>query len=71
MKEIEKKDYRNFTIRAITYCIIYLIIAFILNFKINTFFCGAITTFIYAIIIDIDARVSAKRTMKKLENLQN
>ena len=51
-------------------CIIYLIAAFILQFKVNSFFCGAVTTFIYAITIDIDARVSAERTMKKLENMK-
>lgn len=45
--------------------------SFILLFKQNTFLCGAITTFIYAIIIDIDARVSAEKTLKKIEHLKN
>lgn len=71
VEEIKKKDSRSFTTRAIIYCIIYLIAAFILQFKVNSFFCGAVTTFVYAITIDIDARVSAERTMKKIENLQN
>ncbi len=70
MEEIKKKDSRSFTTRAIIYCIIYLIAAFILQFKVNSFFCGAVTTFIYAITIDIDARVSAERTMKKFENMK-
>ena len=70
VEEIKKKDSRSFTTRAIIYCIIYLIAAFILQFKVNSFFCGAVTTFIYAITIDIDARVSAERTMKKLENMK-
>lgn len=71
MEEIKRKDYRKFTTRLTIYFIIYLILVFILKSKANTFFCGAVITFIYTIIIDIDARVSAERTMKKLENLQN
>lgn len=71
MEEIKRKEYRNFNTRVILYWITYFIAVFILRFKVNTFFCGAVTTFIYAIIIDIDARTSAQRTIKKLENLQN
>ena len=71
MEEIKRKEYRSFNTRVILYWITYLIAVFILRFKANTFFCGAITTFIYAIIIDIDARVSAERTMKKIENMKN
>lgn len=70
MEEIKRKDYRKFTTRLIIYFIIYLILVFILKSKANTFFCGAVTTFVYAIIIDIDARISAERTMKKIEKMQ-
>lgn len=71
MEEIKKKDLRKFVCREIIYCTIYVIVSFVLLFKCNTFLCGAITTFIYAIIIDIDARVSAEKTLKKIEHLKN
>lgn len=71
MEEIKKKDLRKFVSREIIYCIIYVVVSFILLFKKNTFLCGAITTFIYVIIIDIDVRVSAEKTLKKIENLNN
>ncbi len=71
MEEIKKKDLRKFVSREIIYFIIYVAMSFILLFKQNTFLCGAITTFIYAIIIDIDARVSAEKTLKKIEHLKN
>lgn len=70
MEEIKRKDYRKFTTRLTIYFIIYLILVFILKSKANTFFCGTVTTFVYAIIIDIDARISAERTMKKIEKMQ-
>lgn len=70
MEEIKRKEFKSFNTRIIIYWITYLIAVFILHLKANTFFCGAITTFIYTIIIDIDARVSAERTMKKLENMK-
>ena len=71
MEEIKKKEYRKFVTREIIYCIIYVIVSFVLLFKLNTFITGAIVTSIFAIVTDIDARVSAERTIKKLENLQN
>ncbi len=71
MEEIKKKDLRKFVSREIIYCIIYVVVSFVLLFKQNTFLCGAITTFIYAIIIDIDAKVSAEKTLKKIEHLKN
>ncbi len=71
MEEIKKKDLKKFVSREIIYCIIYVVVSFVLLFKQNTFLCGAITTFIYAIIIDIDAKVSAEKTLKKIEHLKN
>lgn len=70
MEEIKRKDYRKFTTRLTIYLIIYLILVFILKSKANTFFCVAVVTFIYSIIIDIDVRISAERTIKKLENMK-
>lgn len=71
MEEIKKKDLKKFVSREIIYCIIYVVVSFILLFKQNTFLCGAIIMFIYAIIIDIDARISAERTLNKIEHVQN
>lgn len=71
MEEIKKKDLKKFVSREIIYCIIYVVVSFILLFKQNTFLCGVIITFIYAIIIDMDARISAERTLKKIEHVQN
>lgn len=71
MDETKRKDYKNFIIRETIYCIIYAIAIFVLQFKINTIFCGAVITFIYVIIIEADAITSAKRTIKKMKKLQN
>lgn len=71
MNEIERKYFRNFTIRSIIYCIIYVIASMIIQFKVNTFMMGAFITVIYVVAIDIDMRISIKRTIKELENLQN
>lgn len=71
MEEIKRKEYRKFVTRQIIYCIIYAIVSFVLLFKLNTFLTGAIVTSIFAIITDVNARTSAQRTIKKLENLQN
>lgn len=71
MNEIERKYFRNFTIRSIIYCIIYVIASMIIQFKVNTYMMGAFITFLYVFAIDIDTRISIKRTTKELENLQN
>ena len=71
MEEIKRKEYRKFVTRQIIYCIIYVIVSFVLLFKLNTFLTGAIVTSIFAIVTDVDARTSAQRTIKKLEDLQN
>ena len=71
MEEIKRKEYRKFVTRQIIYCIIYVIVSFVLLFKLNTFTTGAIVTFIFAIITDVNARASAQKTIKKLEDLQN
>lgn len=71
MNEIERKYFRKFTIRSIIYCIMYVIVARIIQFKVNTFMMGAFITFLYVIAIDIDMKISIKRTNKELENLQN
>lgn len=67
----KKKRVQKFVTRQIIYCIIYVIVSFVLLFKLNTFITGAIVTSIFAIITDVNARTSAQRTIKKLEDLQN
>ena len=69
MDETKRKDYKNFIIRETIYCIIYAIAIFVLQFKINTIFCGAVITFIYVIIIEADAIISAKKNNKKDEKI--
>jgi hypothetical protein len=71
MEEIKRKEYRKFVTRQIIYCIIYVIVSFVLLFELNTFLSGMIVTSIFAIVTDVNARTSAQRTIKKLENLQN
>lgn len=71
MNEIERKYFRNFTIRSIMYGIIYVIASMIIQFKVNTFMMGGFITFLYIFAIDIDMRISIKRTIKELKKLQD
>lgn len=71
MNEIERKYFRNFTIRSIMYGIIFVITSIIIQLKANTFLMGEFITFLYVIAIDTDMKISIKRTIKELENLQN